>query len=413
MAVNDFSKDSVIELVENSTKLLSLEKAVDRSIYITCFGVVHFICDKYKSSLSTFPEVKLKHFVIALLRYVDRLAAIRVSEDDTLRKTSSIVLHKVALSFNCFTVLTLLLDLIKSSQLQYKVLLRLTLCTLDELRKSDSRADDDSLTRVYCTLDAIVQAQSTNYFANVRMAKIVHDVLIAYCTEERINQILSSSNISLAYIVERPEGNPNNGEKLSQDIVQIINEITYSKDKSGAISRLHQLRLANPTLDLNRYFEKLSVPFRRHVFDLLSKCEDVENKTVTETLPDASGQDGQLKTEVADSSTSINASGGSRADEAFRIIENLKFPPPSYKPSSSFRPEEEEEGAVRENSSQNQASRSFARLNSPFAQRNDKIRDSLSTLSKTLDLPTSLASENNLLYSETLEERLQRLKSLK
>lgn len=60
---------------------------------------------------------------------------------------------------------------------------------------------------------------------------------------------------------------------LNAQIVAVIEDITSSRDKVGAIKELHRLKLANPQVDINHYLQKISAAFRRYVLNTLAKLD--------------------------------------------------------------------------------------------------------------------------------------------
>jgi cytoskeleton-associated protein 5 len=177
-----------------------------------------------------------------------------------------------------------------------------------------------------------------------------------------------------------------------EKVLALMNEITVSRDKSASIRELYLFQKRVPTLDVEKYLDKLSSTFRRYVLEEFARLDLQENQ---ESAPF-----GQLSTVEANN----------EGVEALRIIETLK----SSRPMMSSTPNidtsmDSNADTIPDLSMSKRLSRSFSGA-SPFAKRNEKIRDSLNSLSRTLELPNF---DGETTVSQSLEERLNLLKAMK
>lgn len=63
---------------------------------------------------------------------------------------------------------------------------------------------------------------------------------------------------------------------LHSKLVAVIDDITSSRDKLGAIRELHRLKQSNPLVDINQYLQKISTAFRRYVLNTLAKLDSID-----------------------------------------------------------------------------------------------------------------------------------------
>lgn len=162
--------------------------------------------------------------------------------------------------------------------------------------------------------------------------------------------------------------------ELHAKIVSIIDSITTARDKVAAIRELHQIKRANPSVDINLYLQKISSAFRRFVVDTLARLDAAEgistsctatvtaaannentpvtttsssvaSKTPAKSIPPAAEVPSSSATAAppVTSSTEVGGSAlssasparpqlsNSKANEAMRILENLKNRPSYYK----------------------------------------------------------------------------------
>jgi cytoskeleton-associated protein 5 len=176
-----------------------------------------------------------------------------------------------------------------------------------------------------------------------------------------------------------------------EKVLALVNDITVSRDKSASIRELYLFQKRVPTLDIEKYLDKLSSTFRRYVLEEFARL-DLQEQSSTHS--------GQLS----------SADANSEGVEALRIIETLK----SSRPVMSFASDldtsvDTSADTVPDLSMSKRLSRSFSGA-SPFARRNEKIRDSLNNLSRTLELPNF---DGETTVSQSLEERLNLLKAMK
>lgn len=92
-----------------------------------------------------------------------------------------------------------------------------------------------------------------------------------------------------------------------EKVLALVNEITVSRDKTASIKELYLLKQRDPSLDIEKYLDKLSSTFRRYVLDEFSRLD------VQQDHDDATQSISQLQ--------SPDVTEGA---EALRIIENLK-----------------------------------------------------------------------------------------
>jgi hypothetical protein len=235
---------------------------------------------------------------------------------------------------------------------------------------------------------------------------------------------------------------------LHAQIVAVIDNITHVRDKRAAIRELYALKVANPALDFNVYLNQISSTFRRFVLDTLAQLDAGEIAEGDFSDENERGEYNQaVDTTLTDSSRKISDSAASgatqnKADEAMRILEGLKNRPSYYKQLHSTAGSESGAETSRQQeitggymTQGDQSPRlanihfgylffvlsylfsttSSARksLDSPFAKRNDKIRDSLSSLTASLDLPGGGSdSPSAALFDSDLSARLQRLRNM-
>jgi hypothetical protein len=99
-------------------------------------------------------------------------------------------------------------------------------------------------------------------------------------------------------------------------IISLINDLTISRDKSLSIRELHRLKNLHPTLEIDRYLQKLSSTFRKYVYDEFAKL-DSEVGLATENI------ENKCDDQLSDTSTTA----------AFKILENLKTLPLTQPPN--------------------------------------------------------------------------------
>lgn len=66
--------------------------------------------------------------------------------------------------------------------------------------------------------------------------------------------------------------------ELHSTLVSIIDDITSSRDKMGAIKKLYVLIKNNPTLDVSHYLQRTSSVFRRYVLDTLQQMDEQKSR---------------------------------------------------------------------------------------------------------------------------------------
>lgn len=116
----------------------------------------------------------------------------------------------------------------------------------------------------------------------------------------------ASPNVTMASFPHSPDGK----------VIALVNEITSSRDKSQCIQELYKLKVDNPSLDVEKYLEKLSSTFRKFVLDEFVKLESSNSVSSEYTSVSEPGHD--------DSFHWDRHSSSEQATEALRIIENLK-----------------------------------------------------------------------------------------
>jgi hypothetical protein len=131
---------------------------------------------------------------------------------------------------------------------------------------------------------------------------------------------------------------------LHAKLVAVIDDITSSRDKLGAIRELHRLKQSNPLVDINQYLQKISTAFRRYVLNTLAKLDsidcdgaDLENQSIQSNTPAVTTEgDEMMKSKLhrqQQQLASIQASLSSTA----RVPTKLTSPPSSSsEPPSSF-----------------------------------------------------------------------------
>lgn len=174
---------------------------------------------------------------------------------------------------------------------------------------------------------------------------------------------------------------------LDGKINALVREITTSSEKLQPIRQLFNLQRANQDLNIEKHLEKLSVTFRRYVLEEFHRLDAMDQLATSQAV------------EAPRSSTNDNSMHG--ADEAMRIIESLKTRPAAITPKADVKTvggsTPAGEGTFpltldRMDSEQSTAGSNLSRRQSknfgasPFSRRNDKIRDTLANLSKTLEL---------------------------
>lgn len=88
---------------------------------------------------------------------------------------------------------------------------------------------------------------------------------------------------------------------LHTKLVAVIDDITSSRDKLGAIRELHRLKQSNPQVDINQYLQKISTAFRRYVLNTLAKLDsidydgaDLENQSSQSNTPAATTEGDEM-----------------------------------------------------------------------------------------------------------------------
>jgi hypothetical protein len=131
---------------------------------------------------------------------------------------------------------------------------------------------------------------------------------------------------------------------LHAKLVAVIDDITSSRDKLGAIRELHRLKQSNPLVDINQYLQKISTAFRRYVLNTLAKLDsidcdgaDLENQSIQSNTPAVTTEgDEMMKSKLhrqQQQLASIQASLSSTA----RVPTKLTSPPSSSsEPAASF-----------------------------------------------------------------------------
>lgn len=203
-------------------------------------------------------------------------------------------------------------------------------------------------------------------------------------------------------------------DRNHERIVALIDQITSSTSKIEPVTELFRIKKLNPHIEVNNYLSKLSVPFRNFVLETWQNLENDPMKKFSqaEEVEPACVDDGANNNRKYHLESASQAAGTEGATEAMRILEGLKSRPSHFtrmtKSSVANAPSTDDSavdpatnGLVFLSSllfwffllTFTAISRppSISRTgSSPFARRNEKIRDSLSTLSASLDLPTTL-----------------------
>lgn len=137
---------------------------------------------------------------------------------------------------------------------------------------------------------------STSNDTPFRTVKTILNEIITIKGGHCVLEVLQETNIphtAFIYLLTCRLGNvqlPEANGDLNAKIVAVIDDITSSRDKLGAIKELHRIKLANPQVDINLYLHKISTAFRRYVLNTLAKLDatddDGENQAInTNALP--------------------------------------------------------------------------------------------------------------------------------
>jgi hypothetical protein len=100
---------------------------------------------------------------------------------------------------------------------------------------------------------------------------------------------------------------------LDATIVAVIDEITSARDKLAPIGKLHQIKLANPQVDINLYLLKVSAAFRRYVTTKLAQLDEAAAGANAGAGPSANAENVAAKSNTIHASNSSNSTSGGDA----------------------------------------------------------------------------------------------------
>lgn len=120
----------------------------------------------------------------------------------------------------------------------------------------------------------------------------------------KLQEIASIPRTAFIYLLTCRLGNVKMQETdtvLHAKLVAVIDDITSSRDKLGAIRELHRLKQSNPLVDINQYLQKISTAFRRYVLNTLAKLDsidcdgaDLENQSIQSNTPAATTESDEM-----------------------------------------------------------------------------------------------------------------------
>lgn len=234
-------------------------------------------------------------------------------------------------------------------------------------------------------VDALLVSLSADVTNSLTSTAALHVMRksIAYLTNEfgkdfvegRLKELDVSHGSPVRVVFDR-FADMKDSDSVHSRIVRLINQITSSTNKTEPIHELFHIRERHKdTINMDSYLSKLSPPFRSFVLETWQEMEVATNAVADVRQSDGPQSQQQKRLEV----------GTEGATEAMRILEGLKSRPNNFSRISKTSSLGSNEGPP--DSPQTSSNRSAA---SPFARRNEKIRDSLCNLSASLDLPTTL-----------------------
>ncbi len=248
----------------------------------------------------------LKNFLLSMIEFIDNYATRGKQEYSTLWRSINLIIVKAVRAVKACSALATLVELMLTTRCQHGLQSKLILIVMEN--ESENQVTDEELLKLFVKLNDLLSSPFENG-VNVRICKSIIHWLHSIVGSERIDGIISSEVTALDYlkVVVSVDTLKTLNTKGGQ-VVDIIHEITFSKDKAAAIGKLYEFKQANPEIDLNGYLSKLSIPFRNFVQQVFSKFEETENT--------------ENKSEVKN---------GNQSSEAMKIIENLKARPPGFR----------------------------------------------------------------------------------
>lgn len=173
----------------------------------------------------------------------------------------------------------------------------------------------DTMERCNTVLQDSTQFSDSNDYIFRLIKLIVRYFITVYGRGKVISETLSRSFLNTLVASVLDELDHLSSDKATDGkVLEIVNEITLSRDKASSIHELVKLKLENPTLNIEKHLIKLSATFRKFILDELAKAEN----QVAEQENSSDNKDGK---EMHQEST----------NEALRIIESLKSRPPQLK----------------------------------------------------------------------------------
>jgi hypothetical protein len=135
-------------------------------------------------------------------------------------------------------------------------------------------------------------------------------------------------------------GNSDISPELHASLVNVIDELTNSRDKIGPIKKLYFLTQSSPALDVSLYLQRTSSVFRKYVLDTLQEMDEkrARHEGRSAAPAPAGSAAGYASTSVPDYDSentagpapaparqpSSSGGQGNEGFEAMRIIEGLK-----------------------------------------------------------------------------------------
>lgn len=163
----------------------------------------------------------------------------------------------------------------------------------------------------------------------------------------KLQEIASIPRTAFIYLLTCRLGNVKMQETdtvLHAKLVAVIDDITSSRDKLGAIRELHRLKQSNPLVDINQYLQKISTAFRRYVLNTLAKLDsidcdgaDLENQSFQSNTPAVTTEgDEMMKSKLHRQQQQLASVQASLSSTA-RVPTKLTSPPSSSsEPAASF-----------------------------------------------------------------------------
>jgi hypothetical protein len=370
----------VSDFLEVISQIFKKSAKMELSILYCCSALLHYLCKRVPSFIEEININSIRITFTSLLEMIEEFSARQQQGNDefsSLWKAVNMILVKFSITIQPVLGLAILFELLSSpsrgNQHQHKVVVRLILNILDHHQKISSvnslikSSSDDMLLLLLDKMNLLLSKghNPDSISTSIRLVKTVYQIIYSIIGEERMENLnfvggipfeyLKSSGI-LSSVSEKEQAShdvENNANSKGEQIVKIINEITFSKDKGSAVAKLHSFKISHPEVDLNIYLSRLSTPFQKYVFDIFAKLEETENKksyplhipssdensvnNITNSQYHASAASDNYLGSM--SGTGIPSSSSSDTVEAFKIIENLKYRPNSGNFKQSGPPE--------------------------------------------------------------------------